>query len=65
MNRILITGAAGNIGRTLRAGLRGRYPALRLSDIAPTLLAMLGLTKPAAMTGHSLLSPTAGRQAAD
>jgi len=35
MNRILITGAAGVIGRTLRAGLRGRYPMLRLSDIAP------------------------------
>ena len=35
MNRILITGAAGNIGRTLREGLRGRYPVLRLSDIAP------------------------------
>ncbi|HEV3185038.1 MAG TPA: NAD(P)-dependent oxidoreductase [Xanthobacteraceae bacterium] len=35
MNRILITGAAGNIGRTLREGLRGRYPAIRLSDIAP------------------------------
>jgi hypothetical protein len=29
------------------------------------LLDILGLTKPAAMTGHSLLSPTAGRQAAD
>ena len=35
MNRILITGAAGLIGRTLREGLRGRYPMLRLSDIAP------------------------------
>ena len=35
MNRILITGAAGVIGRTLRAGLRGRYASLRLSDIAP------------------------------
>jgi uronate dehydrogenase len=34
MNRILITGAAGLIGRTLREGLRGRYPVLRLSDIA-------------------------------
>jgi uronate dehydrogenase len=34
MNRVLITGAAGNIGRTLREGLRGRYPVLRLSDIA-------------------------------
>ena len=35
MNRILITGAAGNIGRTLREGLRKRYPVIRLSDIAP------------------------------
>ena len=35
MNRILITGAAGKIGSTLREGLRGRYPVLRLSDIAP------------------------------
>jgi len=35
MNRVLITGAAGLIGRTLREGLRGRYPSLRLSDIAP------------------------------
>src|SRR3954454_21429628 len=35
MNRILITGAAGLIGRTLREGLHGRYPVLRLSDIAP------------------------------
>jgi uronate dehydrogenase len=33
MNRILITGAAGKIGSTLREGLRGRYPSLRLSDI--------------------------------
>jgi 2,3-bisphosphoglycerate-independent phosphoglycerate mutase len=37
----------------------------RLSDIAPTLLDILGLPKPAAMTGHSLLSPTADRHAAD
>src|ERR1043166_3490 len=35
MNRILITGAAGKIGNTLREGLRGRYAMLRLSDIAP------------------------------
>ena len=35
MNRILITGAAGKIGSALREGLRGRYPVLRLSDIAP------------------------------
>ena len=35
MERVLITGAAGTIGRALRAGLRGVYPVLRLSDIAP------------------------------
>ena len=35
MNRILITGAAGKIGDTLRHGLRNRYPVLRLSDVAP------------------------------
>ena len=33
--RVLITGAAGNIGRTLRRHLRGRYGLLRLTDIAP------------------------------
>ncbi len=33
MTRILITGAAGAIGSTLRTGLRGRYPLLRLSDV--------------------------------
>jgi uronate dehydrogenase len=35
MKRILITGAAGHIGRTLRAGLQGQYELLRLADIAP------------------------------
>lgn len=35
MNRILITGAAGEIGTVLRAGLAGRYPLLRLADIRP------------------------------
>ena len=35
LHRILITGAAGKIGKTLRAGLRGHYPVIRLSDIAP------------------------------
>ncbi len=35
MNRILITGAAGRIGRTLREGLAKRYRLLRLLDIAP------------------------------
>lgn len=35
MQRVLITGAAGTIGRSLRTGLRGRYPILRLVDVAP------------------------------
>ena len=35
MNRVLITGAAGRIGKVLREGLSGRYNLLRLSDIAP------------------------------
>ncbi|CAB3723632.1 Uronate dehydrogenase [Paraburkholderia graminis C4D1M] len=34
MKRVLITGAAGHIGRALRAGLRGQYQ-LRLADIVP------------------------------
>jgi uronate dehydrogenase len=35
MKTILITGAAGQIGQALRAGLRGSYPLIRLADIAP------------------------------
>jgi len=35
MKRILITGAAGQIGRALRNGLRGSYSLIRLLDIAP------------------------------
>jgi uronate dehydrogenase len=35
MKRILITGAAGQIGVALRGGLRGSYPLIRLADIAP------------------------------
>ena len=35
MKRILITGAAGQIGVALRSGLRGSYPLIRLLDIAP------------------------------
>jgi uronate dehydrogenase len=35
MERVLLTGAAGNVGRALRAGLRGRYALLRLADVAP------------------------------
>jgi 2,3-bisphosphoglycerate-independent phosphoglycerate mutase len=37
----------------------------RLSDVAPTLLDILGLPKPAAMTGRSLLTSATGHQAAD
>ena len=33
MNRVLVTGAAGGIGRMIRPLLRGVYPVLRLSDI--------------------------------
>jgi len=35
----------------------------RLSDVAPTLLDILGLAKPAAMTGHSLIERAASRRA--
>jgi len=35
MQRILITGAAGQIGRAVRHGLRGAFPLLRLLDVAP------------------------------
>ena len=55
MNRILITGAAGKIGDTLRQGLRNRYPVLRLSDIAP-----LGPRKPAKRS-RKPISPTSPR----
>ena len=34
-DRVLLTGAAGTVGSVLRAGLRGRYSLLRVSDIAP------------------------------
>jgi uronate dehydrogenase len=33
MQRVLITGAAGGIGRRLRADIRGLYPIVRLSDL--------------------------------
>jgi uronate dehydrogenase len=42
MKRILITGAAGQIGAALRSGLRGQYPLLRLVDIAPLAKAEAG-----------------------
>jgi 2,3-bisphosphoglycerate-independent phosphoglycerate mutase len=37
----------------------------RLADVAPTLLALLGLGQPAAMTGHSLIGDAARMRAAD
>ncbi len=43
------------------AAFRGQKPALKegkLADIAPSLLALVGLAKPAAMTGESLIPPT-------
>jgi 2,3-bisphosphoglycerate-independent phosphoglycerate mutase len=36
----------------------------RLADVAPTLLALLTLPAPAAMTGHSLLGAGEARQRA-
>ena len=44
----LVVVEAGLEGRSLRAGGR-------LADIAPTLLALMGLAKPDEMTGQSLL----------
>jgi 2,3-bisphosphoglycerate-independent phosphoglycerate mutase len=37
----------------------------RLADVAPTLLALLGLARPPAMTGHSLIEDDARMRAAD
>jgi uronate dehydrogenase len=35
MTRVLITGAAGQIGRCLRSNFKGAYDELRLADVAP------------------------------
>ena len=42
MNRVLITGAAGGIGRSLRESLLGVYRILRLSDRVPLAPARTG-----------------------
>ena len=47
MDCVLITGAAGRIGRALRRGLHGRVGTLRLLDVAP-----LGAPRP----GEELLT---------
>ncbi len=46
----------GPAGASLRDG--------RLGDVAPTLLALLGVDQPAAMTGRSLIAPEAAARAA-
>jgi uronate dehydrogenase len=35
IERLLITGAAGNLGKAMRQRFRGRYPLVRLSDVKP------------------------------
>jgi uronate dehydrogenase len=42
MHRVLITGAGGGIGRSLRETLRGVYPVLRVSDRVPLAPARAG-----------------------
>jgi len=42
MHRVLITGAGGGIGRSLRESLRGVYPVLRVSDRVPLAAAHAG-----------------------
>jgi 2,3-bisphosphoglycerate-independent phosphoglycerate mutase len=53
---IVIYGAPGIIpgGAKLENG--------RLADIAPTMLALMGLEQPGAMTGHSLLAGVAAKK---
>jgi 2,3-bisphosphoglycerate-independent phosphoglycerate mutase len=46
-------------------GAIGHVENGRLADVAPTLLDLLGLPKPAAMTGHSLIVPDQDRRAAE
>jgi len=45
------------VGAGLTAGKTKLRPGGRLADLAPTLLALMGLPQPAEMTGKSLLLP--------
>jgi 2,3-bisphosphoglycerate-independent phosphoglycerate mutase len=53
LNRVPVLLVDGPPGASLADG--------RLADVAPTLLALLGLAQPAAMTGRSLLREAAAR----
>lgn len=55
MNPVPIVMASGPVAQTLAPPGGGHG---RLSDIAPTILAIMGLPQPAAMTGRSLLPAT-------
>jgi 2,3-bisphosphoglycerate-independent phosphoglycerate mutase len=46
-------------------GAIGKVENGRLADVAPTLLDLLGVPKPAAMTGHSLIVSDQGQRAAE
>ena len=48
LKRILITGAAGSIGKSLRSGLAGHYQFIRLSDIVD-----LDAVRPGEETNHA------------
>jgi 2,3-bisphosphoglycerate-independent phosphoglycerate mutase len=53
LNRVPVILVDGPPGASLGDG--------RLADVAPTLLALLGLKQPAAMTGRSLIAPLPGK----
>ncbi len=52
---MILVGARAGVAE-LRAG--------RLADVAPTVLELMGLNQPAAMTGQSLIVPAGARRVA-